>query len=196
MFYNPITKEVLNKKKLSLMYNTSIAKDVEMFEGWYKLHYDERPSVNEFQRVEENEPALIDDVYIVTYSVIDMNLDIVKNIKKERLNDSFDEVYNSKYLKVLSTLGFEINANSVANANVEGLIKVLKKTGAESVLFRAFNNDLHKVSLEDLEIMQMDIIMNGQALYTKKWELESTIDNCSSIEELIEIEDDFSRVIM
>lgn len=196
MFYNPKTKEVLDKKKLSLKYNTSIPRDIEMFEGWYKVHYDERPSVNEFQRVQENEVQLIGELYTITYSVIDMDLDKVKEIKKTRLSDSFDKVYDSKQLKILSSLGFEINANSIANTNIDGLIKVLKKTGVESVLFRAFNNDLHNVTLDDLETMQMEIIMNGQALYAKKWELETIIDGASTLDELIEIDDNFSSVIM
>jgi hypothetical protein len=196
IFYNPKTKEFLDKKKLALKYNTSIPSDTEEFEGWHKVHYEDYPTVNEFQRVEENKIRLIDGVYIITYSIVDDNLDGVKEIKKSRLSNSFDEVYDSKHLKLSSSLGFEINANSVANTNIDGLIKVLKKTGVESVLFRAFNNDLHNVTLDDLETMQMEIIMNGQALYAKKWELETIIDNCSSLDELIEIEDDFSRVIM
>lgn len=196
LYYNPRTKEILDKKKLSLKYNTSIPKDIEMFEGWYLVHYDERPSINEFQRIQENEVKLISGFYTITYSVIDMELDRVKEIKKERLSNSFDEVYDSKHLKVLSSLGFEINANSVANTNIDGLIKVLKKTGVESVLFRAFNNDLHNVTLDDLETMQMEIIMNGQTLYAKKWELETIIDSASTLDELIEIDDNFSSVIM
>lgn len=196
IFYNPKTKEFLDKKKLSLKYNTSIPSDTEEFEGWHKVHYEDYPTVNEFQRVEENKIRLIDGVYIITYSIVDDNLDGVKEIKKSRLSNSFDEVYDSKYLKLSSSLGFEINANSVANTNIDGLIKVLKKTGVESVLFRAFNNDLHNVTLDDLETMQMEIIMNGQALYAKKWELENIIDKASSIKELMEIDDNFSNVIM
>ena len=196
MFYNPITKEVLDKKKLSLLYNTSIPKDTEVFEHWYRIHYTKQPEINESQTIKENEVQLIDDVYTVTYSVIDVDLERVKSIKKERISNSFDKVYDSKNLKVLSSLGFEINANSVANTNIDGLIKVLKKTGVESVLFRAFNNELHNVTLEDLETMQMEIIMNGQALYAKKWELENIIDKASSIKELLEIDDNFSNVIM
>ena len=196
IFYNPKTKEFLDKKKLSLKYNTSIPSDTEEFEGWHKVHYDECPSINEFQRVQENEVQLIGELYTITYSVIDMDLDRVKEIKKARLSNSFDEVYDSKHLKLSSSLGFEINANSVANTNIDGLIKVLKKTGAGSVLFRAFNNDLHNVTLDDLETMQMEIIMNGQALYAKKWELENIIDKASSIKELMEIDDNFSNVIV
>ena len=196
IFYNPKTKEFLDKKKLSLKYNTSIPSDTEEFEGWHKVHYEDYPTVNEFQRVEENKIRLIDGVYIITYSIVDDNLDGVKEIKKSRLSNSFDEVYDSKHLKLSSSLGFEINANSVANTNIDGLIKVLKKTGVESVLFRAFNNDLHNVTLDDLETMQMEIIMNGQALYAKKWELENIIDKASSIKELLEIDDNFSNVIM
>ena len=194
-FYNPKTKEFLDKKKLSLKYNASIPSDTEEFEGWHKVHYEDYPTVNEFQRVEENKIRLIDGVYIITYSIVDDNLERVKSIKKERITNSFDEIYNSKNLKLTSSLGFEINANSVANTNIDGLIKVLKKTGTESVWFRDFNNELHSVSLEDLETMQMEIIMNGQTLYAKKWELETIIDNCSSVEELLKIEDDFSHVI-
>lgn len=194
-FYNPNTKECLDRQTLSLKFNTSFPKTIEEYEGWYKLHYGNQPDINEFQYITENEIQFIDGVYIITYSVIDMELDKVKSIKKERLSSTFEESYDSKKLHLMSSLGFEINANSVANTNIEGLLKVIKKTGVDNVLFRDFNNEMHEVSLEDLETMQLEIIMNGQKLYAKKWEIESSIEDAHSIEELLKINDDFNSVI-
>jgi hypothetical protein len=195
MFYNPETKQFLDRQELSLKFNTSIPASLEEFEGWYKVYYGTKPSGNEFQSLHESEIEIIDGHYTINYYLVDTSLDIVKHIKKRRLNESFDECYDSKDLHIMSSLGFEINANSVANTNIEGLIKVVTKKGLESVLFRDFNNKMHEVSLDDLETMQIDVIMNGQELYAKKWQAELAIDNATTIDELLEIEDNFRSII-
>ena len=195
MYYNPETNEFLEKKDLCLKYNSSIPSTIKEFKGWYKVHYEDRPVANEFQKVQENKIQLIDGVYKITYSVIDYGLEVVRTFKGQNLEQSFDEIYNSKHLKLQSSLGFEINANNVANTNIDGLIKVLRKTGQEGVLFRDYNNELHKVTLDDLETMQMEIIMNAQTLYAKKWELENAINNATTMEELLSIEDNFFLAI-
>lgn len=195
LYYNPSTKETLNRHDLSLKFNTSIPKKAEEFNGWFKVYYEDMPSTNEFQSIKENPISLIGGKYTRTYSTVDMELSRAKEIKKERLTKSFDEAYDSKDLSVSSALGFEINANSVANTNIDGLIKVINKTGVETVLFRDFNNQMHEVTLADLETMQLEIIMNGQQLYAKKWQIEVAIDGAESIEGLLEIEDNFAEVI-
>ncbi len=85
---------------------------------------------------------------------------------------------------VLSSLGFEINANERANRDIAGLIIMMTATGQEQTLFCDYNNIMQPVSLENLRTLQMEVIGYGQELYAKKWALRDRAMAATTPEEL------------
>lgn len=85
---------------------------------------------------------------------------------------------------VLSTLGFEIDANERANRDIAGLITMMASTGREQTYFCDYNNVMRAVSLENLRTMQLEVIGYGQSLYTRKWALREAALTAKTPEEL------------
>ena len=54
-----------------------------------------------------------------------------------------------------SSVGFEIDADEIANRNIEGLVLVMQPE--ETTLFRAYDNTFHEVTREQLETMRKEI---------------------------------------
>lgn len=107
-------------------------------------------------------------------------LDEAKAEKLAELKAAFEAALKEAHC--FSSLGFEIDADEVANRNIEGLILVLKE--GESTLFRAYDNTFHEVSREQLETMRREIVMNSQKRYRLKWEREAAIESAETAEEL------------
>ena len=76
----------------------------------------------------------------------------------------------------------EINADEIANRNIEGLALVLES--GESTLFRAYDNSFHQVTKEQLETMRREIVLNSQRLYQIKWQIEAVIEAAQTVDEL------------
>lgn len=111
-------------------------------------------------------------------------LEETRQVKLAGLNAAFAAA--SEKAHCLSSAGFEINANEVANRNIESLILVL--ASGESISFRAYDNRFHEVTREQLETMRREIALHSQRLYQLKWRLEEMIGAAASIEELDGIE--------
>ena len=82
----------------------------------------------------------------------------------------------------MSSAGFEINADKIANRNIEGLSLVLEP--GESTLFRAYDNGFHEVTKEQLETMRKEIVVNSQRLYQTQWQIEAAIEAAETVGEL------------
>lgn len=109
--------------------------------------------------------------------------------KMMALNDAFIKAFECAHCP--SSAGFEINADEVANRNIEGLLLTLEP--GEKILFRAYDNRFHEVTREQIENMQKDIFRYVQRLYRLKWKLEATIDKAQSMEVLAGIEMNFDE---
>ena len=107
-------------------------------------------------------------------------LEELRMAKLADLNTAFEKA--SQTAHCLSSAGFEIDANEVANRNIEGLVLVLEP--GESTLFRAWDNSFHQVTKEQLETMRKEIVVNSQRLYQLKWECEAAIEAVETIDEL------------
>ena len=108
-----------------------------------------------------------------------------RNLKLNAVKTAFAEA--SVNAHCASSVGFEIDADETANRDINGLINVLKATGTENTLFRAYDNSFHSVTLEQLETMLTEISLNGQYLYQAKWTLEAQIQAAETAEALEEI---------
>ena len=81
-----------------------------------------------------------------------------------------------------SSVGFEIDADEIANRNIEGLVLVMQPE--ETTLFRAYDNTFHEVTREQLETMRKEIVVNSQYLYQAKWTMEARIKAAETTEAL------------
>lgn len=107
-------------------------------------------------------------------------LDERRQEKLAELNAAFVTASGQAHCR--SSLGFEIDADEVANRNIEGLVFVMQP--GESTLFRAYDNSFHSVTREELETMRKEIVVNSQKLYQAKWTLENRISTAETAEAL------------
>lgn len=124
---------------------------------------------------------------------------ITKQEFDELAKPTIDEVKKIKINEISKS--FEINLNDLENGlqvenigvvdcgkqhltNVQGLIKVVESGAIESVDFRLFDNSTTKLNLEELKKIELAIILKGQELYVKKWELEAKINSAKNADEL------------
>ena len=107
-------------------------------------------------------------------------LNAYKEQRKIELNTLHEAA--EKEAHVLSSLGFEIDANDRANRDVTGLLVTTPADGV--VTFMDYSNQAHTVSRADLEVMQKEIIENAQYLYTQKWQYRAQIEACETSEAL------------
>lgn len=107
-------------------------------------------------------------------------LEEVKTGKLAELNAAFATASTNAHCR--SSLGFEMDADEVANRNIEGLVFVMQP--GESTLFRAYDNSFHSVTREELETMRKEIVVNSQWLYQAKWTLENRIATAETAEAL------------
>lgn len=112
------------------------------------------------------------------------NLEKAKAAKLAELNGAFDAA--AKEAHCTSSAGFEINADEIANRNIEGLVLVMPAGG--TTLFRAYDNSFHEVTREQLEIMRKEIVINSQYLYQAKWTFEAQIMQAQTEETLADID--------
>ena len=92
-----------------------------------------------------------------------------------------------------SSVGFEIDADETANRNVSSLIVAMEANGEDSVLFCAYDNTFHEVTLDQLRIMQIEIITHARAVYARKWALREAIEAAQSVVELESLSISFSE---
>lgn len=90
----------------------------------------------------------------------------------------------SQQERLMSSLGFEVDANETAIANIDGLVLVMEEDGIQKENFCDANNQLHTVSLDEVKTIRKEMKKNRQRLYRKKWAIRNAINGASSSEEL------------
>ena len=111
-------------------------------------------------------------------------LEEARTEKLAELEAAFDTA--SREAHCTSSVGFEIDADEIANRNIEGLVLVMQPE--ETTLFRAYDNTFHEVTREQLETMRKEIVINSQYLYQAKWTMENRINTAETADELADIE--------
>ena len=107
-------------------------------------------------------------------------LEEARTEKLAELEAAFDTA--SRETHCTSSVGFEIDADEIANRNIEGLVLVMQPE--ETTLFRAYDNTFHEVTREQLETMRKEIVVNSQYLYQAKWTTEAHIRAAETAEAL------------
>ena len=109
--------------------------------------------------------------------------------KLVQLGDAFEHVQQFGHFG--RSLGFEVDANERANRDVAGLITVLEATGQTETQFCDYGNVMRTVTLAQLGTLQLEIIVYGQMLYARKWELRDSISAAQTPEAVAAIEINF-----
>ena len=118
-------------------------------------------------------------------------LEEARTEKLAELEAAFDTASHKAHCT--SSVGFEIDADETANRNVSSLIVAMEANGEDSVLFCAYDNTFHEVTLDQLRIMQIEIITHARAVYARKWALREAIEAAQSVVELESLSISFSE---
>ena len=80
---------------------------------------------------------------------------------------------------IISSLGFEADADERASADVGGLV-----TFGESAIFMDAENQPHELTLDQLKVLQKEIIQSGISAYETKWAFRNEINSADSVDTL------------
>lgn len=121
------------------------------------------------------------------YEVVPVPEPTLDEAKAAGLNE-LEAAFNlaSEEAHCMSSAGFEIDADEIANRNIEGLVLVMQ--AGKTTLFRAYDNSFHEVTREQLEIMRKEIVINSQYLYQAKWTIEAQIMQAQTAQAVADID--------
>lgn len=170
--------------------------------GWYPIRY-RYPQYDKWteKMVPDGDPAPVlgEAEYLQRFKVLPLDeaelatsLDIFKREQLDRLHNAWEEAEKSG--KLMSSVGFEIDANERADRDIRGLITRMEAKEEGIAMFCDANNETHPVSLENLKTMQLEVIEYGQAIYARKWQIRTAIETASTFEEVRAIEISFEGV--
>ena len=158
--------------------------------------YVDNPAPNTYKKYAEaaqwcNENnATIEDKgdYYEVVAIPDPTVDEVRERKLSELNNKFD-AWRTDGATLISSLGFEADADEKANADVTGLV-----TLGESATFMDANNVAHELTIDELKVLQTEIIESGSKQYQVKWAYREQINAATTVDELNAIEVVFTPI--
>lgn len=137
--------------------------------------------------------------YGVTYVEEQEPIENLKQQKNFATKQAFLRWRNSQ-ATLVSSLGFKIDSNERANADVNGLLVAFEDEQDSLITFRDADNNFHSLTYAQLKVLQKEIVANGSYAYVQKWAFDTQIENATTKEELDTIEvkfegKNFSEVI-
>ena len=124
-----------------------------------------------------------------TYKLIQENLQALKAVKLQELAEAFKEVTTKTKVNV-SGVGIVDGGRSNLQ-DITGIIETFEESGEETMLFRIADNSFVSVNAEQLKAIKKAIILKGQELYQKKWEIEAKLANAKTFDEIRAIKVEF-----
>ena len=124
-----------------------------------------------------------------TYKLIQENLQALKAVKLQELSEAFKEVTTKTKVNV-SGIGI-VDAGRSNLQDITGIIETFEESGQESMSFRIADNSFVSVNAEQLKAIKKAIILKGQELYQKKWEIEAKLANAKTFDEIRAIKVEF-----
>lgn len=100
--------------------------------------------------------------------------------KLAELNVKFNDSLENGHMT--SSFGVEIDANIASVRNVGGLLVVMGPDDKE--FFCDYNNQLHELTRQQVETLQVEIVKHIQGLYDKKWAFREQINTLTTPEEV------------
>ena len=124
-----------------------------------------------------------------TYKRIQENLQALKAVKLQELAEAFKEA-TTKTKVTVSGVGIVDGGRSNLQ-DISGIIETFEESGQETMLFRIADNSFVSVNAEQLKAIKKAIILKGQELYQKKWEIEAKLANAKTFDEIRAIKVEF-----
>lgn len=124
-----------------------------------------------------------------TYKRIQENLQALKAVKLQELAEAFKEA-TTKTKVTVSGVGV-VDAGRSNLQDITGIIETFEESGEETMSFRIADNSFVSVNLEELKAIKKAIILKGQELYQKKWEIEAKLANARTFDEIRAIKVEF-----
>lgn len=124
-----------------------------------------------------------------TYKIIEENLKDIKNVKLQELAGAFKEATTKTKVDVSGVGVVDGGRNNLQD--ITGIIEVFESSTESSMLFRIADNSFVSVNAEQLRAIKKAIILKGQELYQKKWELENKILSATTFDEIRAIKVEF-----
>ena len=124
-----------------------------------------------------------------TYKLIQENLQALKAVKLQELAEAFKEVTTKTKVNV-SGIGIVDGGRSNLQ-DITGIIETFEESGEETMPFRIADNSFVSVNAEQLKAIKKAIILKGQELYQKKWEIEAKLANAKTFDEIRAIKVEF-----
>lgn len=94
-----------------------------------------------------------------------------------------------------SSIGYKINGDRRSLTNISSLIEYFDvKQQDGTVDFKDYDNQMRKLSKEQLQTIKAELITNSENLYTQKWTLQEQINSADSIDALNAIEIKFDMM--
>ena len=107
-----------------------------------------------------------------------------KLMQVKNATEGFDSKRKDPSMFFKSSLGFNVDGDARSRDNLSGLINI----GVEPVAFRDHDNVDHSLNLADIETLLREARKNVALLYQQKWQIQSAIEKCGTLEELRAIE--------
>lgn len=118
----------------------------------------------------------------------------IKQIKLKELDDisaTFERSLN-KNMYFTSSLGFKCNGDRRTKDNIQDLITFFDlQAQNNAVQYRDYDNQERSLTKEQLQILLIEHVANGQNLYKQKWNYETVINNSNDRDELNNIKIEF-----
>lgn len=143
-----------------------------------------------FEKEPEENRAEFWEKLNVTYSEEEQQFTL-KELKAKKLRelDRAFYVWRSKQATLVSSLGFEADADERAMIDVSGLVAL-----ESSAVFMDAKNVPHELTADQIKVLHKEIIQSGNKAYETKWALRNAINSCQSVEELEAVELKFEPV--
>lgn len=132
------------------------------------------------------------NVNLTTYlQSFDANKEFLSNYISARGKEL--EENQNKNIYFDSSLGFKCDGDRRSKSNIQDLISVFDDISENGVIeFRDYDNNNHQLTKEQLETLLMECVTNIQSLYQQKWEIKSLIESAESIDDLHNINIEFT----
>lgn len=152
-----------------------------------------------FERfLNENSEIIKDDKkHTLTFHVLTEE-DQLDKAKANKLNelaeiaDQYDQYKCNEMYVISSVDARKFNADIRSQTNMQGLLSTLKDDS--TVTYKDYDNNFVELNATQLTTIYNECIVNGQNLYAQKWDYQSQIDACTSIDEINAIEIKFEML--
>ena len=124
-----------------------------------------------------------------TYKRIQENLKALKDVKLQELDEAFKQATTKTKVNV-SGVGVVDGGRSNLQ-DITGIIETFEESGQETMLFRIADNSFVSVNAEQLKAIKKAIILKGQELYQKKWQIETSLISAKTFDEIMAIKVEF-----